>query len=236
MKKFKVVYAVVTMSFILSIILMIRKYYIFYEDSESLKILSTSYAEIKKGGNVLNSLKNKYNNDDIIAIISIDNTDLEEVVVQTDNNSYYLNHLINKEKSKNGSIFMDYRNNINSKQINIYGHNSSYIDLPFKKLLNYINKSYYPRHEYIRLRNDNQENIYKIFSVIVTSNDYEHELMNFNSDEEWNNHFQLLKDLSLYDTGVKIDEKDEIIVLQTCMQGEYKGNLLIISARKENKN
>ena len=38
---------------------------------------------------------------------------------------------------------MDYRQNLDSKQINIYGHNSTKYNPPFKILENYLNKEYY---------------------------------------------------------------------------------------------
>lgn len=57
----------------------------------------------------ITSLKEKYNNKDVVGTISIDNTDFNTVVMQGNDNSYYLNHLPDKTYNINGSIFLDYR-------------------------------------------------------------------------------------------------------------------------------
>ena len=71
----------------------------------------------------IKELKNSYNNNDIIGIISIKGGDLNTPVVQTKDNQYYLKYSLTKKRSIIGAVFMDYRVNSNSKQINIYGHN-----------------------------------------------------------------------------------------------------------------
>ena len=169
---------------------------------------------------------------DIIGILKIDNL-INEVIVKGSDNKYYLNHSIDKEKIKSGSIFMDYRNDFNSKQINIYGHNSTNNELPFKKLLSYLDESYYKDNKYITLYNDEIKNRYVIFSVSMIKENFEHEKLSFDNSSSWNTHFQILKNNSIYDTHENIDENDDILVLQTCMQGKNKGYLLVISARKE---
>ena len=73
----------------------------------------------------IRATKEKY--PDFIGYISIENLDILYPIVQTDNNSYYLDHLIDGTQNKNGEIFLDSRNNsyplTDNQNIVLYGHN-----------------------------------------------------------------------------------------------------------------
>lgn len=49
-------------------------------------------------------------NSDIIGWIYIPDTDINYPITQTDNNDYYLSHLVNKSSNENGAIFADHKN------------------------------------------------------------------------------------------------------------------------------
>ena len=182
--------------------------------------------------------KNSYNNNDIIGIISIKGGDLNTPVVQTKDNQYYLKYSLTKKRSIIGAVFMDYRVNSNSKQINIYGHNSTKYKPPFQKLEKYLEKSYYKDHNILELKVNNEKKVYEIFSIVIADKVGTEEHMNikYKTDKEYYNHFKRLKNRSLYDTGVNIEESDNVLVLQTCIYGKYKGKLLVIVAKKIKEN
>jgi len=170
--------------------------------------------------------KNEYQNKDIIGTINVANT--EKIVVQTTDNEYYLNHDLNKRNSIYGTIFLDYRNNIEDKQLNIYGHNSSNDKGPFNILEQYLNKSFYNKNKYITLSTKENTFIYEIFSVAKTSTN-EHMKINFNNNSDWLIHLNKLKTMSIYNTDIDINNNDKIIVLQTCvMNSNPKQYILII--------
>ena len=189
--------------------------------------------DIKSVEDQIKELKEKHNNNDILGILSIKGGDLNVAVVKSNDNKYYLTHSISKSKSIIGSVFMDYRQELNSKQINIYGHNSTKYNPPFKILENYLNKEYYDLHKYLEFKVNNEKRVYEIFGVIIAEKNSSEEHMNikYPNDNEYLEHFIRLKDSSLYDTSVDINKSDEILVLQTCVYGSYKGKLLVIVAK-----
>ena len=184
----------------------------------------------EESGNAITKLQEEYNNKDIKGILKVANTNI--VLVQGIDNSYYLNHLIDKKINKTGSVFIDYRTNIDtSRQVNIYGHSSDYYNVSFNILKKYLNKKFYLDNKYIYIDTIDKSYKYEIFSVKVTS-DEDHLKVIFNNLDEFNNHLIKLKNNSLYDTGVSVNENDKLLVLQTCINNNPLGKLLIINLRK----
>lgn len=181
--------------------------------------------------NLIETYQNEYNNTDIIGILKIEGV-INTLLVQTDNNYYYLGHLVNKKYNKTGSVFVDYRTNLeDSKQVNIFGHSSSTYDIPFNNLKKYLKEDFYNKHKTLTIETKDNTYTYEIFSVKVTSNE-EHLNVDFNSSQDFLNHINTLKEDSLYDTNVSVTENDNILTLQTCIFNNPNGSLLIINLRK----
>lgn len=173
--------------------------------------------------NIIKRYQNRFSNKDIIGELSISNTSLRVPIVKGNDNSYYLNHLINKKANTLGSVFMDYRNNTSDRKVIIYGHNSNNVYTEFNILEKYLDSSYYYNHPTITFKDINNTYYYQIFSIYKTDKDYQHVNLNF-TDETYRKHLEWLKNKSLYDTNVSVDGNDQIIVLQTCdvtNEGEY---------------
>lgn len=185
--------------------------------------------------NKVDELKKKYNNDDIIGSISIDGTGIDEAILQSSDNDYYLSHDNYGKYDKYGSVFLDYRCNINSKKILIYGHSSIRVDTPFNNLEKYYDKFYYKEHPYINITLNNEERKYLIFSVYVEPKDFTY--MNLNIDDEtYEQHLIKYKSKSFYNTDVDIYKDDDILILQTCSKHpdyqKYENKYLLIIAKK----
>lgn len=182
----------------------------------------------------IDELKTKYNNNDIKGILSIDGLDESIPIVKGKDNSYYLSHAVNKKKSIIGSVFIDYRNNLSSRQINIYGHNSTKFNPPFKVLEGYLNKDYYDEHKYFEFMVNDEVRKYEIFSVIIADkdNDEEHMQFSYKKDSDWLKHYQRLQKRSKYKINVNVSKDDNIMVLQTCIFGRYHGKLLVIVGKE----
>ena len=178
----------------------------------------------------IDNYRKDYNNQDIIGELVIANSNFKEIVVQTSDNEFYLNHLVDKTYNRLGSIFMDYRNTVDDRKIIIYGHNSEDIYTEFNLLENYLNFDYYKEHQDIYFKTINNNYHYKVFSVFIVINDYRYINLNF-SDDEYNKHLNYLKEQSVYDTYVDVNDNDEIIVLQTCYF-QPKNSYLVVVGKK----
>ncbi len=182
--------------------------------------------------NVVLKYQDMFSNKDIIGELSIINTDLKVPIVKGRDNNYYLKRLLNKQVNSLGSVFIDYRNNTTDRKIIIYGHNSHNVYTEFHILEKYLNSSYYSDHSIINFKDINYTYTYEIFSVYKTNKNYKHVNLNFTS-EEYSEHVKWLKNNSLYDTHVSVDDDSQIIVLQTCdisNEGEY----IIVVGKKIN--
>ncbi len=180
----------------------------------------------------IDNYRKDYNNQDIIGELVIANSNFKEIVVQTNDNEFYLDHSVDKTYNRLGSIFMDYRNMVDDRKIIIYGHNSEDIYTEFNLLENYLNFDYYREHQDIYFKTINNNYHYKVFSVFIVINDYRYINLNF-SDDEYNKHLKYLKEQSVYDTYIDVNDNDEIIVLQTCYF-QPKNSYLVVVGKKVN--
>lgn len=227
------------------LIVSILTYYIYkYNNTLKSKIINSNTIEVNYEINKidyeeeLNKVRNKYNNNDIVGILSNSDDTLNEIVMQSTDNDYYLEHTVYHESNWRGQTFLDYRNDINnSDKLIIYGHNSNYYNLPFKVLENYYNKSYYDENKYLYLQTNLNKYKYEIFSVYVEVSDWDYyNKMKFNTKDEYYNHILKLKNKSMYDTNVLVNEDDKILIIQTCSTkkeySNYENKFLLIIAKR----
>lgn len=165
----------------------------------------------------ISSLVEKYNNTDIIGALEIENENYLTPIVQTKDNNYYLNHLLDKRKDFMGAPFLDYRLDINnSKKLLIYAHNAASYDTPFRVLMNYYDEEYLDHHNHVILTTNDKVRIYEVFSVFTETKDFSYfEKMKFN-DKTYVEHLNMLKNKSIYDIDTTLDKDTNILLLQTC--------------------
>lgn len=101
---------------------------------------------------VLDEYKSLYNqNKNLIGWLEIADTNIDYPVMQTADNEYYLDHNINQEEDKNGTLFLDSACDVVKPSTNfiIYGHNMRSGNM-FGNLDKYKSESYYKDHPMIR--------------------------------------------------------------------------------------
>ncbi len=109
-------------------------------------------------------------NRDVVAWIYCPNTKINYPIVQTDDNDYYLNHLLDGTWNGNGSIFMDYENGPDFSDGNtlIYGHRMK-TGAMFGEVSNYRYQSFYDEHPYLYIITPTQRYRVDLFAACVVS-------------------------------------------------------------------
>ena len=163
--------------------------------------------------------KLKEQNNETVAWIKVNNTNVEYPVVRSTNNSFYLNHSFDKSKNSAGWIFADYKNKFDNtdKNIIIYGHNMRDGSM-FGSMKNILNSEWYDNEENtnITLYTENEKSIYKVFSIYkIESEDY-YIKTEFSNDNEFEKFIEKLKKRSIKNFNIDISKEDSILTLSTC--------------------
>ena len=167
----------------------------------------------------------KNNNNETVAWIQVNGTNINYPVVQTDNNDYYLEHSFYKKDNHAGWVFMDYRNNINDfdKNTVIYAH-SRVNGTMFGSLKNILTSGWLNNDDnyVIKLSTEKENTLWQVFSVytIPTTNDYIQ--VKFKNNEDFINLANILKERSAHNFNTNITEDDKILTLSTCYSDSEK--------------
>lgn len=174
----------------------------------------------------------KKRNNDTVGFIKVNGTDIENIVVQTNNNDYYLNHNYNKNQSSLGWIFVDYRNKLdgNDKNIIIYGHNMKN-NMMFATLKNILTDDWYENsnNKQIIFITEDEYNVYEVFSVYEIEAENYYMMTSFNNIkfEEFVNE---LCNRSKYGFNVDLFDCKQILTLSTC--SDNSNYRMILHAKK----
>lgn len=186
---------------------------------------------------VVSKFRNKYKNSEIVLYIEFPDL-VAAPIVQTENNIYYKEHDIYKKDNAFGTPFLDYRNkSLADKKLIVYGNGKD--NFSFSKLLNYSSKSFYDNHSDINVYTENGKKVYKIFSVFREKEDFSYLDLNGFPGLEYYEHILKLKDKSLYDTGVPIEDDSKTLVIELCALEEgctYNPEYQVIIAKEIKQN
>lgn len=161
----------------------------------------------------------KERNEDVYGYISIPSVGLEYVVVQGEDNDYYLNHNYKKESLVIGSIFVDYRcHDSITKNFNtiLYGHNiETNGGAMFNRVTDFLDKDVFD-NALIYVYTLDGVFIYKAFSVYSTKPDSGYIRTAFSSYEDFAEFAAKMKARSRIKNDVEVGGDDRILTLSTC--------------------
>ena len=156
-------------------------------------------------------------NPDIVGWITVEGTIINYPILQTKDNDYYLNRNYKGEDSRAGSIFMDYRNNVEEENRNtiVYGHRMK-DDTMFNSLTNYLDEEFFKAHQTI-----NYDTMYgsydaEVFAAYYTTTDFDYIQTDFESDEEYASFLNEVEDKSEIEADFDVNADDQIVTLSTC--------------------
>ena len=189
----------------------------------------------KKEDSNSNSVLSKYNkliadNEDYRCWLKMDNTKIDYPVVQSNDNSYYLDRDFNKNYLAAGSIFMDFRNDFDSdKSVVIYGHNMRNNTM-FGELDNFKRESFFKENNKFKIEYKDKTYTYEVFSVYIGDASENFVEVSFDSDEEYIDYLSRIKSKSLFKSDIEVSNKDKIVTLYTCSY-EFDGARTVVNGK-----
>lgn len=197
------------------------------QEKESKPVILSKYASLYKENNHL------------AGWLSIKGMAIDYPVMQCQDDEYYLNHDFYRKKSKYGCLYVRGKADVNTPGTNfiIYGHNMKDGEM-FGDLDLYQDESFYREHSKISFDTLYEERIYEIIAVfpsqVYNSNDDVFKYYQFyqaNTKKEFDEFYNNIKKLSLYDTEVNAKFGDTFLTLSTCAYHVEDGRFVIVAKK-----
>lgn len=179
-------------------------------------------------------------NADMIAWLSIPDTDIDYPVMQTmEDEEYYLHRDFFGEYDKNGCLLLDTDSDIDKKGTNliIHGHNMR-SGAMFGGLEQYKDSEYGAAHSsfYLYTKEGRREYalIAAFYSKVYNQDEQAFKYYQYfgSTDEEtFNDFYTNIKQLGIYDTGVTAECGDEFLTLSTCAYHTKNGRFVVVAKR-----
>lgn len=177
-------------------------------------------------------------NGDLAGWLSIEDMRIDYPVMQCEDDEYYLHHDFEGKDSKYGCLYVRERADLEEgTNFIIYGHNmkdgSMFGDLDF-----YREEDFYREHTKIAFDTLYKEYTYEIVAVFLSriygENDDVFKYYQFyeaETEEEFHDFYDNIKQMSLYDTGVEAEYGDTFLTLSTCAYHVNNGRLAVVAKR-----
>lgn len=179
-------------------------------------------------------------NKDLAGWLSIEGMKIDYPVMQGDDDEYYLHHDFYGEDSKYGCLYVKEQADLDGgTNFIIYGHNMKDGSM-FGDLDLYLKESFYKEHPVISFDTLYEERTYDIIAVfrsqVYNADDDVFKYYQFyeaDTQEEFEDFYDNIKELSLYDTGVEAEFGDTFLTLSTCAYHVPDGRLVVVAKRRE---
>ncbi len=156
-------------------------------------------------------------NSDYIGWITVNNTIIDEPIVRTNDNEFYLDHDFNRESNKYGAVFMDYRNLgfEFSKNTILYGHNAKNSKRfgPLEEMLDELRAR---EVKTITIQTLFDEIEYDVFAFYFDDAEPKNIRIQFTGEESFNRYIEEALSKSIYNYEIEVTELDQILTLVTC--------------------
>ncbi|MCM1497810.1 MAG: class B sortase [Clostridium sp.] len=178
-------------------------------------------------------------NHDLAGWLSIEGMKIDYPVMQCEDDEYYLYHDFYKKDNIYGSLYVRERADLGAgTNFIIYGHNMRDGSM-FGDLDMYLEESFYLEHPLISFDTLYEERMYEIIAVFRSQvYNVEDDVFKYyqfyeaETEEEFNDFYENIKMLSLYDTGVEAEFGDTFLTLSTCAYHVEDGRLVVVARRR----
>lgn len=178
-------------------------------------------------------------NKDLVGWLSIDGMKIDYPVMQNEDDKYYLHRDFYGNDSKYGCLYVREQADLDAgTNFIIYGHNMKDGSM-FGDLDLYVKESFFKEHPTVSFDTLYEERTYEIVAVFrsqVYNVDDEvfkyYQFYEAETQEEFEDFYGNIKELSLYDTGVEAEFGDTFLTLSTCAYHVKDGRLVVVAKRK----
>ncbi|WP_407927856.1 class B sortase [Gracilibacillus suaedae] len=156
-------------------------------------------------------------NEEIAAWIKIDGTNVDYPILQAEDNQFYLNRNYLHQETRAGSLFLDYRNDLENNDLHtiVYGHNMRDGSM-FGQLDQFLDQDFYEDHPTFQYDSLYQSYDVEIFAAYVTTTDFYYIETNFADTAAYRGFLNEITAKSQIETETTVTEDDQIITLSTC--------------------
>lgn len=181
-------------------------------------------------------------NSDMAAWLSIPGMIIDYPVMQTpDDEEYYLRRGFDKKKDTAGCLILDTDSLLDPLATNliIHGHNMK-AGTMFATLMDYEEESFYQEHKDIKLYMKDSERQYEVIAVfysqVYRKSDEVFKFYKFfqaDTEEEFQDFYDNIMEMSLYDTGITAEFGDHFLTLTTCSYHIENGRFVVVAKEVE---
>lgn len=181
-------------------------------------------------------------NPDTVGYIQIDGTQVDNPVVQTVDDEYYLDHGFDGQEFRAGTVFMDCLNTFGvdtetwSENIILYGHNMA-DNTMFGSLRRYRqDPSYYKEAPFITFSSNYADYTYVMFGLIITGGNADSDFLYWQMEElddkeTFDNYVESVESKNMIDNPIDVSYGDSILTLSTCYSDEDNSRFLVVARR-----
>lgn len=181
-------------------------------------------------------------NEDMAAWLQIPDTNIDYPVMWTPRDeNYYLNRGFDGKDNQNGCLILDTDSCLNPLTTNliIHGHNMR-SGAMFGNLTDYEDEDYAKDHSLIYLYTPECQRRYQVIAVfrsqVYKKTDSVFKFYQFfqaDTQEEFDDFYQNIKEMSIYDTGVTAEFGDCFLTLSTCAYHVDRGRFVVVAKEVE---
>lgn len=181
-------------------------------------------------------------NPDTVGYVTIDGTQVDNPVVQTGDNEYYLDHGFDGQEFRAGTVFMDCTDTFGaypdqwSENIVLYGHNMA-DNTMFGSLRRYRqDPSYYKESPFITFSSNYADYTYVMVGLIITGGDADSDFKYWQMEElddksAFDSYMGSVNSKNMIDNPIDVQYGDSLLTLSTCYSDEDNSRFVIVARR-----
>lgn len=182
-------------------------------------------------------------NSDLAGWLSVEGTSIDYPVLQAvaQSSNFYLNHDFNGKEDINGSLFLDFRNNLQKPNDNmiIYGHNMK-SGMMFGELKKYLEPTFWKEHKKVTFNTIYEKAEYEIVAVCLSKvaedgagNFKYYDFIEAGSKKAFRQFVKNIKELNIMDEKLELSYGDKLLTLSTCNSYTEDGRLFLVAKKCE---